>query len=159
MFNPLFDRVLRIVKDWAPKEEYSIEEGYRNELMSYLRQELNRVGPFEFAPRKHKIQKEHGRSLADIAVDGKIGIELKKDLKSRPAIDRLRGQVSRFRKDYSDIILVLCGNIDESAYEEVRELERTANPFEQQGNIAVLRKDKKKGAPKGPLGDVTGWPF
>ncbi|MFQ6137321.1 MAG: hypothetical protein ACE5PM_09110 [Candidatus Hydrothermarchaeales archaeon] len=152
MFGSLFDEVLDIVESWTPSKEYPREEGYRDDLANYLRKELKKGGPFGPAPRRHKVKREHGRSLADIAIDERIGVELKKDLKSRPAIDRLSGQVRRFKKNYSDIIVVLCGNITEEAYDEVMELETTASPFEQQGNVAIVRKDKKKKRPTGGFG-------
>lgn len=144
MWGSLFDEVLSVVKNWEPKARYPTEAGYRDDLAKYLREELNRSGPFDIRQRRHKVKMEHGRSLAGIAVDEKVGIELKKDLKTRPVVDRLSGQVRRFRNNYSDVIVVLCGKISEEAYDEVLELERNPGPYGQGGNVVVVRKEWKE---------------
>jgi RNA-binding protein YhbY len=149
MFGSLFDEVLGIVKAWTPSKEHPTERGYRDELANYLRKELKKSSPFDdFAPRRHKIKKEHSRSLADIAVDEKVAIELKKDLRKKKDIDRLVGQLRHFKKNYDDVIIVLCGKTSEEAYDEVMELETTADLLEQRGNVAIVRKDKKKRKPE-----------
>ncbi len=37
----LFDDVLQTISDWNPKAEYSTENKYRNDLLSFLRENLN----------------------------------------------------------------------------------------------------------------------
>ena len=146
MFQSLFDEVYTIVSSWVPKETYSKEGDYRDELTSYLRKHLNESsGGFMVGPqRKHTIKTEHGRSLADIAIDRQVGIEIKRNLKKKADIDRLKGQVSRFKKDYRmGVIVVLVGKIYEEAVDEVREMESSSGGFTQETPVKGIRTDKK----------------
>lgn len=130
MFGNIFNRIIRIVEDWEPQEEYSNEDGYRNDLLKYLREELNLPSPFG-SNEHHKIRKESGRALADIAVDEEVGIELKKDLARQAHVDRLVGQLRRYKKDYDNIIVVLVGETGEEAMDELRDAvnEPQSGPF------------------------------
>lgn len=64
---------------------------------------------------------EHGRGLCDIAVDRRIGIELKKDLSSKKQVDRLAGQLMVYKREYEDIIVVLVGKTNKNALELLRD--------------------------------------
>ena len=128
--SPLFDDVLSIVKNWKPRKKYSNEAGYRDDLMEYIRKKLNEqqsmfgLGPTE----KHIIRKEDSRSLADIGIDRKIGIELKLNLTKKSQRNRLIGQINDYIKDYEYIIVVLCGKTNESEYEELCDDVRRISP-------------------------------
>ncbi len=75
-----------------------------------------------FGPQdKIVVKKESGRGLCDIAVNRVVGIELKKDLKSKAQIDRLTGQIRRYMKDYDVILVVLVGNTNSDAREDLEE--------------------------------------
>jgi hypothetical protein len=117
----LFDVVLRIVRAWKPKGRYGSEDGYRNDLKDFLRAELNRPSALTIGPqRRIKVTSESGRHLCDIAVDEKIGIELKKDFRTIAEVDRLIGQLHRFNPQYPNgLIVVLVGNTGEDAREEL----------------------------------------
>jgi hypothetical protein len=65
--------------------------------------------------RQHLIKKEAGRSLADIGIDNEIGIELKRNLKTKSQINRLVGQVVDYLGGYSYVIIVLCGHTEQEA--------------------------------------------
>ena len=88
----LFDTVLQTIKDWNPQAEYSTESKYRDDLLAFLRKKLNRSGSGAFSSPiwgfdssgQHFIKKEAGRSLADIAIDDEIGIELAESKTKKP---------------------------------------------------------------------------
>jgi len=121
MFENLCDDVLSIVKRWFPKKKYSKEPEYRDDLMDFIRSELKRSQQDILfgTPRKHRVKKEAGRSHADIEIDRNIGIELKRNLKGKTAMNRLSGQIIDYEGDYSCIIVVLCGEVSEETVEEV----------------------------------------
>ena len=116
----LFDRILRAVENWEPEKDYSEERGYRGDLLDFLREELNETEPFAIGlQRRIKVSPESGRHLCDMGVGKEIGIELKKDLRSLKQVDQLTGQLNRFLREYSNLIVVLVGEVDNNAYEEL----------------------------------------
>ena len=108
--NNTFDNVYMSIKRWTPKYNYENESGYRDDLINFLRTDLNRSS--WLGSTSHIIRKESGRHLADIDIDRKIGIELKLNLKKKSQADRLIGQVKGFLKDYDGVLIVLCGETD-----------------------------------------------
>jgi len=121
MFDTLFEDVVRAINKWRPKKKYSREPQYRDDLLDFLREELNESHPFGLFSRRVSIIPEHGRGLCDIAVDRKVGIELKKDLKTKSQVDRLFGQINLYRKEYEDIIVVLVGETNKNALEMLKD--------------------------------------
>jgi hypothetical protein len=166
MFESFCDDVLSIVKRWFPKKKYSKEAEYRDELMEFIRSELKRgqqdilFGP----PRTHLVKKESGRHLADIGIDEDIGVELKLNLRRKAEMDRLEGQVSGFTREYSCIIVVLCGEVSEEIVEELeyrfkRSYANVGFGLGPQGpRVEVVRKDKVsiKGRKEKKSGNVFG---
>lgn len=71
--------------------------------------------------KKISIRKENGRGLCDIAVDRRIGIELKKDFKEKKQINRLIGQIVDYKREYEDLIIVFVGNTDKNALDILRD--------------------------------------
>lgn len=115
-----FDNVLRLVRVWKPKGRYRSEDGYRDDLKEFLRESLNRPSSFAIGPqRRIKVTSESGRHLCDIAVNDQVGIELKKDLNKLAEVDRLIGQLSRYKRQYSSLIVVLVGNLGKDNYEDL----------------------------------------
>jgi hypothetical protein len=117
----LFDDVFSYIQSWNPKQRYRSEDGYRDDLKEFLRTNLNKPEPFGVGPqRRIKVTSESGRHLCDITVDEKVGIELKKDLNKLAEVDRLDGQLGRYRGSYSEgIIVVLVGNTNKDTYEDL----------------------------------------
>jgi len=109
----LIDVVYSLIERyWEPRKEYSREEEYRDDLLEFLRINLNRSN-WLGASQYHSIQKESGRHLADIGIDRKVGIELKRNLKTKAEADRLVGQVKGYLREYYEgVIIVLCGSVD-----------------------------------------------
>jgi|YelNatPaOPRAMG01_1025707.scaffolds.fasta_scaffold05734_16 hypothetical protein len=122
LFGNIFDEVYSIVQSWQPRKEYPVEEGYRDDLLQFLRRELNKPDWLGMS-RQHSIQKESGRHLADIGIDRRVGIELKRNLKSKADADRLIGQVKGYLREYYEgVIIVLCGRTDRDKLEYLRDL-------------------------------------
>jgi len=44
MIGGLFENVVRAINTWKPSKKYGKEAGYRDDLMDYLRCELNKGG-------------------------------------------------------------------------------------------------------------------
>lgn len=102
----MFSETKRFIKKWKP-EEFSNENKYRNDLVTFLRkQEFDWYGEVI-------ITKEDGRGLCDIAINQEVGIELKKDLKSKSQIDRLSGQIIDYKRQYDNLIILLVGKTNE----------------------------------------------
>ncbi len=139
MFESTFDVVCSLIEEWTPKKRYKKEEGYRDDLYEFLRRELKsrEQNIFGFGAEKYTIQKEAGRHLADIAVNEKIGIELKVNFKKQSQKDRLVGQIKRFLRSYSSVIVVLCGEVDEGKVDEL------CNDFKDyQPSFGILQPEK-----------------
>lgn len=104
----------KIEHEWQPDWNMKEERQYRDDLLTFLDKRLKKT---------HQIGSEDGRGLADIGIDGEIGIELKLDLYSKSEIDRLTGQVVRYlkgRKGYDGIIIVLLGKVSPTVVRDVR---------------------------------------
>jgi hypothetical protein len=149
IFGTSFDDVLEMVRNWRPEKEYGKETDYRDDLVRYLRKKLNEgqsmfgLGPAE----KHVIQIESGRGLADIGIDKKIGIELKLNLDKKKERNRLFGQVKDYMEGYQYIIIVLCGQTNESEYEQLHDDFKGYSDMNilepQRPVVKIVRKDKK----------------
>jgi len=152
-----FDTVLQTIKEWNPQAEYSSENKYRDDLLVFLRKKLNGSGSDAFSSPiwgfyssgQHFIKKEAGRSLADIGIDDEIGIELKLNLKRRSKINRLVGQIVDYLREYSYVIIVLCGHTEkEAVYVLKHNLKRIiisfSSPFGQEKLIRIVSKDRSQ---------------
>ena len=124
MFGNLFGEVVRIIKKWQPKEQYKREEHYRDELIDVLDRELNAkpAPPFALTPKKRiSIRPERGRSMADIAIGRRIGIELKRNLSRKKDVNRCVGQIVDYKSEYADIIVVLVGETKKTKLVELKD--------------------------------------
>lgn len=120
MFDNLFENTIAIIKYWIPKKKYINENQYRDDLLDFIRKELNKPQSLSFGPqRRINIKKEAGRGLCDIGIERQIGIELKKDFKGKAKLNRLVGQISDYRKEYQRLIVVLVGNTDNESLESL----------------------------------------
>jgi len=120
MFGHFVSTVLTLITKWSPKE-YSKELEYRDDLLQYLKENVNQTNIFG-KKEAHIVRKETGPGSIDIVIDRKIGIELKYNLKRKAEVDRLFGQISGFKQTYSNVIVVLCGNTDGDKLEYFRGL-------------------------------------
>jgi hypothetical protein len=97
-----FGTVGKVIRSWRPRG-CKTEKDYRESLKLKLQKELG----------NQKIQPDYGRGSQhiDIVVDGKVPIEIRKDLKSTGSLKRTIGQLDRDLKDWKGVFLVLCGEI------------------------------------------------
>jgi len=150
MFENTFDVVFNLVKKWKPKKLYRKEEQYRNDLYEYLRKNLKEAETdvFGFGTKQYVIQKEAGRHLADIGINEKIGIELKTNFKKQSQKDRLVGQIKRFLRSYSHVIVVLCGDVDMGKVDELRsdlkDYKSSFGAFEEPKIVKIICKTKSE---------------
>jgi hypothetical protein len=149
MLETFGEKVLKIVENWIPKKKYSKETEYRDDLAEFIRKELylaQKQNPLSslLGPQEHRVKTEAGRGYADIEIDEKIGIELKRNLNGKPQINRLYGQITEYNRQYDRTIVVLCGKMKEQTVEE---LKFQLNHIDQiWGNfwedIRIVRKDE-----------------
>jgi len=118
--DPLYDNVVEAINRWKPSAEYTSEPKYRDDLQGYLLKVLNRPDPMSLIKQSAIVRKEAGRGLCDLEVNRRIGIELKRNLKSKEMVDRLTGQINNYEREYSDIIIVLVGNTDTNHFQHLR---------------------------------------
>jgi len=168
----IYTGVIKSIENWEPSDKFTRESDSRDELIKHLRDELN-SNPF-FGTKTISVTSEDGRGLCDIAVNEReVGIELKNNFNSKAKLDRLIGQVHRYKKDYNDIIIVLVGKTKDNTLDDLRvqisELNKMNNFGSQ--NIEIINKDlsksshekiskKNMGSPFGsPFGKSIGSPF
>jgi hypothetical protein len=83
------------IKTWSPHSRYKTEGEYRIDLYAHL----NAKG--------YKTRMEDGDTLADILVNDKIPIEVKKSPRSSE-YDRAKGQLHKHCKAFNSVIAVVC---------------------------------------------------
>ena len=152
----LFDDVLQTISDWNPNAEYSTESKYRNDLLAFLRENLNSGSDAFSSPiwglnhsGHHFIKKEARRSLTDIGIDDEIGIELKRNLKRKSQINRLVSQVVDYLSEYSCVIIVLCGHAEQEAVDVLKHnlkriIRSSSSLFGQEKLIRIVSKGKSQ---------------
>lgn len=147
----LFDECVNLINSWQPHQKYANELKYRDDLMNFLYERLNESGDILSGNRNVKLKKEASRSLCDIGVGNQqVGIELKKDLKSKSQINRLQGQVEDYEDDYKEgVIVVLVGKVDKYVESDLRhkltkKLNKSAGFGLQQFKIKLINKSDTK---------------
>ncbi len=147
----LFDECVELINRWKPKQKYPNESKYRDDLMDFLYKRLNKSGDILFGNRNVKLKKEASRSLCDIGVGNhQVGIELKKDLKSKSQINRLQGQIEDYEEDYKEgVIVVLVGKVDKYVETDLKQkmnkkMNKSLNFGIQQFRIKLINKSDLK---------------
>lgn len=120
----LFSRIVKLVRKWNPNKAYDHESKFQKELQNYLDKSLNENSSggmtfFGNQREEHVVDREHGSSRADIAVDEKIGIEMKRDL-SNSQRKKLMGQIEDYLDHYNYVIVCACGIEDMSGWRKVK---------------------------------------
>ncbi|WEL20886.1 hypothetical protein [Halorhabdus sp. BNX81] len=147
----LFEDVLGIVEYWVPSKAYDHESKFQNELQEFLDVELNDSedqGPMgiELGPsRDYVVDREHGQSRADIAVDDTVGIEMKRNLSNSKAKRELRGQIEGYLDNYPFVIVVACGLEDTSQWRNLKnkyEGNQGIVGMDQGGTVAFVHKER-----------------
>jgi hypothetical protein len=102
-----FDVLMKEIRSWAPHSRYRSEGEYRIDLYSYL----NAKG--------YKTRMEEGDTLADILVNDKIPIEVKKSPRSTE-YDRAKGQLHKHCKAFNSVIAVVCDVKNRDEFEDFK---------------------------------------
>ena len=145
MFSSLFSDVVENIEKWRPKKLES-EAKYRDDLLAYLRKNLNKDDSIWGASSKVSIRKETGRHLADIGINNEVGIELKYNLNSKSKVDRLFGQIDDYLKGYSSMVIVLCGKTSEEQldYLEDKVRKMPSNDLFSSNEVKIIVKNGKR---------------
>lgn len=119
----LFNEVVRAVDMWIPSKEYGHEAKFQNELQDFLDTKLNAnsqgghdIG-LDSADRV--VERESGRSRADVVVNQRVGIEMKRDL-SNSQTKKLRGQIEALLDEYPFVIVCACGIQDMDGWRKLK---------------------------------------
>lgn len=144
MLNTFNDTLMAINK-WKPVQHYSDELKYRDDLLKYLKKELNSTAPYTYMPReKISVRLQEITGLCDITVAQRaVGIKMRMDLTEKLDVDRLIGQLVGYKSEYDDIIVVLVGKTDEKAYEYLKSQISTIidNSYSAKQRMKLIRKD------------------
>ena len=89
------DGLVKLIKQWMPNQRYKYEDGYAVELRAFLES------------RGYECRGEAGVSSADIEVNGKFPIEVKKN-PTLSQYDRMIGQLVRHCRSKGCAIAVVC---------------------------------------------------
>jgi len=108
--NP-FGRVCEVIESWRPRG-CKTEKDYERSLVKKLQNELV----------NQNIQQQYGsaRQRFDIMVHDKVPIEIKKDLNSTAKLQRAKGQLDGYLKDWEGVILVLCGDVSGDLFNDLK---------------------------------------
>ena len=140
-FNDTYSAINR----WKPAQQYSDELKYRDDLLKYLKKEMNSTAPYTYMPReKISVRKQDYAGLCDITVGQRtVGIKIKKDLIGKSDVDRLIGQLVGYKSEYDDLMVVLVGKTDEKAFEYLKLQISTIkdNSYTAQQRIKLIRSD------------------
>lgn len=116
----LYRNVISEIQTWVPSQDYDHESKFQRELRDFLDERLNGddTGPMG-QNREIPIYREHGHVNADLAVDGVIGVEMKRNLNNSQA-KKLRGQIESYLDHYNFVIIVACGIQDTSHWRDLK---------------------------------------
>ena len=106
--NKTFIEIVEKINAWTPDRKRALEEGYKIELRNYLAKFFD-------------VEEEVGESNADLLINNKYPIELKKD-PSLSEYDRLLGQMIRHNKQYGNAIAVITSISSEDRYKKFKNL-------------------------------------
>jgi len=135
MLSYIFNVVVQVVEDWVPKK-YAKEDKYRDELMRFLRE---RLPSEDYAVGKG--------AFLDIEINDEIGIELKRNLKSKTERNRLVGQVTDFLKQHSYALVVLCGKVEQKIVNDLNssfKFSTLSSSLIQNKIVKIISKDKSQ---------------
>jgi len=102
--NKGFSEIVDKLNAWVPDRKRLIEEGYKIEIRNYL-------------SKYFSVEEEGGESNADLVVNNKYPVEIKKD-PSQSEYDRLLGQMIRHNKIYGSAIAVITGVSSEDRFKK-----------------------------------------
>lgn len=106
--------VIQAIDGWIPSQEYDHERKYQSELQEHLDDALNSGGAMDGllggmgSGGGVEVSTERGRTNADIAVDDRICVELKRNF-DNGKVDRATSQIEKQREEYEAVIVVACG--------------------------------------------------
>lgn len=106
-----------------PSKTYENERGFQQELQEFIDTELNRQ-KFFGESSEFIVDTEHGRGYADIVVNNRIDIKLRREL-TNSHTKKLRGQIEKHSKVYDHVIVCACGVADMNGWRRVKDVKST----------------------------------
>lgn len=139
----LFEGLIDLIEGWNPPK-FSNEKDYQKSLYEYLTN-LQDKGEIK---EERRILRERGTNRADIVIDDKIAIEVKKDLQHQPEVDRCVAQIKRMKNEYSFVMVVVVGENNSRQHidmlkHELKEFLQRDNIFGNEKSIEVIQIGKK----------------
>lgn len=127
-----FNYVKKLVRKWKPDKTCKKESDYQKSLSKYLKEAV-----YQKSAREKKVLK---RMHGDIVI-GRTVIELKANFKTTGQLDRLYGQIKRYRKakNIDSIVVVVCNVIDKELFSQLKR-EYMLNPLRLYGKEIVIMK-------------------
>jgi hypothetical protein len=139
-----YDDTVRAVNRWQPAQHDSDKLTYTDDLLRYLKKEMNSTASYTYMPReKISVLKQEDAKLCDISVALRaVGIKIQKDLTDKSDVERLIAQLVGYKSGYDDLIVVLVGSTDEQAFEYLKIQLSTIkdNSYSAQQRIKLIRK-------------------
>jgi hypothetical protein len=139
-----YDDTVRAVNRWQPAQHDSDKLTYTDDLLRYLKKEMNSTASYTYMPReKISVLKQEDAKLCDISVALRaVGIKIQKDLTDKSDVERLIAQLVVYKSGYDDLIVVLVGSTDEQAFEYLKIQLSTIkdNSYSAQQRIKLIRK-------------------
>lgn len=134
--------------EWKPGN-LPTEIKYRDSLLAFLRKSV---------PDDARLEREyrHGGTTADIYLSwqgvvfpDQVFIEIKRDLRQKPSLDRLVGQLESLDPANRKVLLVLVGDTDEALLGRITE--KYADHLRSTGNmeIAIVRPKRPRSSRSG----------
>jgi hypothetical protein len=143
------DLDIELVDEWIPQKAYGHERKFQSELQEYLDQQLNEnqnqggMPALGGEPRDLPVSTERGKSVADVVVDDRVGIELKRDL-SNSQTKKLRGQINEYLQEYPFVIACACGIEDSDGWRRLKnDLEGQSGFGMNQQEVVFIHKLKE----------------
>jgi len=107
--NNKFIRIVDIINEWTPNKKRKNEESYEVELRHFLEK------------KSYKVEEQGGNSKADLLINEKYPIEIKKK-DDQSEYDRLLGQVIRQNKEFGSVIAVMINISSQDRFNRFQKL-------------------------------------
>lgn len=154
----LFNGLIELIEGWNP-QIFSNEKDYQKSLYEYL-SNLQDTGTIR---KERRILRERGTNQADIVIDDIIAIEIKKDLKHQPEVDRCVAQIKRMKNEYNFVLVIIVGEYNNRQHitllkHELNEFLKNDDIFGNEKMIKVIQvktkreEDTKKKKENNPFG-------
>lgn len=150
--------VVQAIEQWIPNQEHSHEREFQSELQEHLDDALNSGGSMDGllgggSGGGIEVSTERGRTNADIAIDDRICVEMKRNF-DNGKVDRAKGQIEKQREEYEAVIVVACGVDDMDGWRRLQNKLKQGGAVGLQSPVEFIHKprDEYGSSPSGQQG-------